>query len=90
MGQKMDPHGLRVGIIKDWDTQWYADKKNFSLNLKEDYELRKFIKDKYFQSAISSIRLSLTLMLPEKTYETLFCFCMKLRIYHKKSPKSFG
>ena len=57
MGQKVNPHGLRVGIIKDWDTQWYADKKAFSVNLKEDYELRKFIKNQYFQAAISSIRI---------------------------------
>ncbi len=57
MGQKVNPHGLRVGVIKDWDTQWYADKKAFSVNLKEDYDLRKFIKNKYFQSAISSIRI---------------------------------
>ena len=57
MGQKVNPHGLRVGVIKDWDTQWYADKKAFSVNLKEDYELRKFIKNQYFQSAISSIRI---------------------------------
>ena len=57
MGQKVNPHGLRVGVIKDWDTQWYADKKAFSLNLKEDYELRKFIKNQYFQAAISSIRI---------------------------------
>ncbi len=57
MGQKVNPHGLRVGVIKDWDSQWYADKKAFSVNLKEDYELRKFIKETYFQSAISSIRI---------------------------------
>ena len=57
MGQKVNPHGLRVGVIKDWDTQWYADKKAFSINLKEDYELRKFIKNQYFQAAISSIRI---------------------------------
>lgn len=57
MGQKVNPHGLRVGVIKDWDTQWYADKKAFSLNLKEDYELRKFIKNQYFQAAVSSIRI---------------------------------
>ena len=57
MGQKVNPHGLRVGVIKDWDTQWYADKKAFSVNLKEDYELRKFIKNQYFQAAISSIRI---------------------------------
>ncbi len=57
MGQKVNPHGLRVGVIKDWDTQWYADKKAFSQNLKEDYELRKFIKNQYYQAAISSIRI---------------------------------
>ncbi len=57
MGQKVNPHGLRVGIIKDWDTQWYADKKAFSVNLKEDYEIRKYIKDAYFQAAISSIKI---------------------------------
>ena len=57
MGQKVNPHGLRVGVIKDWDTQWYADKKAFSVNLKEDYELRKFVKNTYFQAAISSIKI---------------------------------
>ena len=45
MGQKVSPVGLRVGVIRDWDSQWYADKKAFALNLKEDYELRKFIKN---------------------------------------------
>lgn len=57
MGQKVNPHGLRVGVIKDWDTKWYADKKNFALYLKEDYEIRKYIKTTYFQSAISSIKI---------------------------------
>ena len=57
MGQKVNPHGLRVGIIKDWDTQWYADKKGFSLNIKEDYEIRKFIKNTYFQAAVSTIKI---------------------------------
>ena len=53
MGQKVNPHGLRVGIIKDWDTQWYADKKDFGKYLKEDYEIRRFIKKKYYAAAIS-------------------------------------
>ena len=57
MGQKVNPHGLRVGIIKDWDTQWYADKKGFSLNIKEDYEIRKFVKNTYFQAAVSTIKI---------------------------------
>lgn len=55
MGQKVNPHGLRVGVIKSWDTQWYADKKEFGKFLKEDYEIRTFIKDKYYAAAISKI-----------------------------------
>ena len=55
MGQKVNPHGLRVGIIKGWDTQWYADKKEFSVFLKEDNVIRTFIKKKYYAAAISKI-----------------------------------
>ena len=44
MGQKVNPHGLRVGIIKDWDSKWYADKKDFGDLLVEDNEIRKYIK----------------------------------------------
>ena len=55
MGQKVNPHGLRVGVIKGWDTSWYADKKDFGKYLKEDYEIRKFIKNKYYSAAISKI-----------------------------------
>ncbi len=55
MGQKVNPHGLRVGVIKSWDTQWYADKKEFSAYLKEDYVIRTFIKKKYYAAAISRI-----------------------------------
>ena len=55
MGQKVNPHGLRVGIIKSWDTQWYADKKSFGANLKEDNDT--FIKKKYFDAAISKITI---------------------------------
>lgn len=55
MGQKVSPHGLRVGIIKDWNSQWYADKKHFSDNLIEDHKIREFIKKKYYDSAISKI-----------------------------------
>ncbi len=55
MGQKVNPHGLRVGIIKSWDTQWYADKKEFSVFLKEDNVIRTFLKKKYYAAAISRI-----------------------------------
>lgn len=55
MGQKVNPHGLRVGIIDSWDTQWYADKKDFGKQIKEDNDIRKFIKKKYYEAAISKI-----------------------------------
>ncbi|MCR2043525.1 30S ribosomal protein S3 [Anaerosalibacter massiliensis] len=57
MGQKVNPHGQRVGIIKDWDSKWYADKNNFSDLLIEDYEIRKYIKDKMFIAGISNIEI---------------------------------
>ena len=57
MVQKVNPHGLRVGVIKGWDTQWYANKKDFSKNLLEDYKIRTFLKKKYYQNAISKITI---------------------------------
>ena len=57
MGQKVNPHGLRVGIIKPWDTQWYADKKTFGANLKEDNQIRTFLKTKYYDAAVSKITI---------------------------------
>ena len=55
MGQKVNPHGLRVGVINGWNTQWYADKKEFSKFLKEDHVIRTFLKKKYYAAAISKI-----------------------------------
>ena len=55
MGQKVNPHGLRVGIIKNWDTQWYADKKDFSVFIKEDHDIREYVKHTYYAAAISRI-----------------------------------
>ena len=55
MGQKVNPHGLRVGIIKAWDTQWYADKKDFGAFIKEDYDIREYVKTTYYAAAISRI-----------------------------------
>lgn len=57
MGQKVNPHGLRVGVIASWDAQWYAEKKDFAGNLKEDNVIRTFIKKKYFEAAISKISI---------------------------------
>lgn len=57
MGQKVNPKGLRIGIIKDWEGKWYASKKDFSSLLIEDVNLRKFIKKKLFASGISRIQI---------------------------------
>jgi len=59
MGQKVNPHGLRVGIIKDWDTKWYAE-KDFADYLVEDVKIRKFIKKKLFASGVSKIAIERT------------------------------
>ncbi|MDP4179019.1 MAG: 30S ribosomal protein S3 [Bacillota bacterium] len=57
MGQKVHPHGLRVGVIKDWDAKWFADGKDFADNLVEDNKIRKFVKNKLFTSGISKIEI---------------------------------
>ena len=57
MGQKVNPNRLRIGIIKDWNSKWYADKKDIAKFIKEDEVVRTFIKKKYYQSAISSIKI---------------------------------
>lgn len=57
MGQKVNPHGLRVGIVKDWDSKWYADKKTFNEYLVEDHKIREFVKKKLFISGISKIEI---------------------------------
>jgi small subunit ribosomal protein S3 len=57
MGQKVNPHGLRVGINKNWDSRWYADKKNFADNLVEDYEIRKYIKKELYLAGIANTEI---------------------------------
>ncbi len=59
MGQKVNPHGLRVGIISDWDSKWYAE-ADFADNLVEDYKIREFLKKKLFSAAISKIDIERT------------------------------
>ena len=56
MGQKVNPHGLRVGIIKDWDSKWYAE-KDFADYLVEDYKVRDFLKKKLYASGVSRIEI---------------------------------
>ena len=55
MGQKVNPHGARVGVIFDWSTLWYAGKKDFANNLIEDYKLREMLKEKFYATGISRI-----------------------------------
>ena len=56
MGQKVNPHGLRVGVIKDWDSRWYAE-GDFSDLLVEDYNIRKFLKKKLYNASVSKIEV---------------------------------
>ena len=56
MGQKVNPHGLRVGIIKDWNSKWYAD-KDFAANLAEDHKIRVFLKKRLYSAGISDIMI---------------------------------
>ncbi|OPJ60634.1 30S ribosomal protein S3 [Clostridium oryzae] len=57
MGQKVHPHGLRVGVIKDWDAKWYADSRNFADYLVEDNKIREYIKSSLYTSGISKIEI---------------------------------
>ncbi len=60
MGQKMHPHGLRVGVISDWNSKWYADSKNFADYLVEDHKIREYVKKKLFVSGISKVEIERT------------------------------
>ena len=57
MGQKVNPHGLRVGVIKDWDSRWYASDADFSDYLVEDYNIRKYLKKKLASAGVSKIEI---------------------------------
>lgn len=57
VGQKVNPHGLRVGVIKGWNAKWYANKKNFADNLVEDNQIRKFVKKELFSAGISKVEI---------------------------------
>ena len=60
MGQKVHPNGMRVGVIRDWSSKWYADSKNFSDYLVEDHKIREYVKKKLFISGISKIEIERT------------------------------
>lgn len=58
MGQKVSPHGLRVGIIKDWSSTWYANKQDYSNNLVEDHKIREYLKKTLKPAGIDSIKIA--------------------------------
>ncbi len=78
MGQKVHPNGIRVGVIKDWSSRWYADSKNFSDYLVEDQKIRKYVKQKLFISGISKIEI-------ERTAK-----CVKVNVYTAKPGLVIG
>ncbi len=57
MGQKVNPHGLRVGVIKDWDSKWYAEADNFADLLVEDNQIRTYLKKKLYNASVSKIEI---------------------------------
>ena len=58
MGQKVNPNGFRVGVIRDWNTRWYADKKDFANSLIEDKKIRDFLKNKYYEAGVAKIDIA--------------------------------
>ena len=57
MGQKVNPHGLRVGVIKGWESNWYAAGKDFADNIEEDHKIRKYLKKRLYDSGISKVSI---------------------------------
>ena len=57
MGQKVNPHGLRVGVIKDWDSRWFANKSTFGDTLVEDYNVRNFIKKSLYAAGVPRVEI---------------------------------
>ena len=78
MGQKVHPNGMRVGIIKDWNSKWYASSKDYSDYLVEDYNIRKYIKKKLYVSGISKIEI-------ERTAK-----CVRVNVYTAKPGLVIG
>ena len=68
MGQKVNPHGLRVGVIKDWDSTWYADGRDFADYLVEDYKIRDFLKKKLYNAGVSKIEIERTSQIRIRIY----------------------
>ena len=61
MGQKVNPHGLRVGVIKDWDSRWFTSKREFGDTLVEDYKIRKVLKKSFYNAGVPKIEIERTI-----------------------------
>ena len=70
MGQKVNPHGLRVGVIKDWDSRWFVGDKEFGDTLVSDYKLRKYLKEKLYLAGVPKIEIERT---PANVQVTIHC-----------------
>lgn len=70
MGQKVNPHGLRVGVIKDWNSKWFTNDKDFGDTLVSDYKLRKYLKEKLYLAGIPKIEIERT---PQNVKVTIYC-----------------
>ena len=79
MGQKVNPHGLRVGVIKDWDSRWYAKKAAFGDTLVEDYNLRKTLKKQLKDAGVPKIEIERT---ASKVRVHIHCAKPGMVIYH--------
>ena len=77
MGQKVNPHGLRVGVIKDWDSRWFAKDEDFGDTLVSDYNLREFLKEKLFNAGVSKIEIERTGVSKDQEKVKVSIYCAK-------------
>ena len=86
MGQKVNPHGLRVGVIKDWDSRWFANKADFGDTLVEDFNVRKFIKKNLYAAGVPKIEIE---RLADKVRIHIHCN-RPWRCRNRKAPHTVG
>ena len=77
MGQKVNPHGLRVGVIKNWSSRWYSSDEKFGDTLVSDYNLREFLKEKLFNAGVSKIEIERTGVSKDQEKVKVSIYCAK-------------
>ena len=85
MGQKVNPHGLRVGVIKDWDSRWFTSKREFGDTLVEDYKIRKVLKKQLYNAGVPKIEIERTIdnaTSKPRIRVTIHCAKPGMVIYH--------